>query len=144
MSSGLSRLLIYDNVTAETGFLNRECGRKPQVNLRSRARHWSGCTPVLPGPDNTSRQHSPKTKAILGLFTATYQHFFCCMIQYIKAQQQKNIMLGRGLRNYLVFRIRFRIQLLIRILPFFTPNLEICLKKALKSEQIHPDITHNT
>jgi len=30
---------------AEVDSLNGTVGRKPQVKLRSRARHWSGCTP---------------------------------------------------------------------------------------------------
>jgi len=38
-------LILFSRVNfPEVDSLNRTVGRRPQVNLRSRARHWSGCT----------------------------------------------------------------------------------------------------
>jgi len=43
-SSGVSASACR-TVGPEVDYLNGTVGRRPQVKLRSRARHWSGCTP---------------------------------------------------------------------------------------------------
>jgi len=39
------KMYTFDHASTEVNSLNGTVGRRPQVKLRSRARHWSGCTP---------------------------------------------------------------------------------------------------
>jgi len=67
-------------------------------------------------------------------------------VSILKTEKQKSVFRIRirpdpklfGLKDpapdpKLLFLIRIRILLRIRILPFFTPNLKICFKNVLKS-----------
>ena len=90
---------------------------------------------VLPGPDNPSRPHSPKTTAILELFTATYQKYFGCMIYQSTTAIKHNV--REGIMKFFYFWSLFLDEKLHKC-SYICTTAPICHSRPLSQ----PPVSH--